>query len=612
MKRLIKKNQKIAKGMPSAVVLSIIIHAALFLLAGMLVVFTVVKKEEKKFIPPKAVERPKMKLRKPKVKVKKTSKPKPTTRIVTKVNRASMPDIQLPEMSGMGVGLEGGLGGFNVMPDFGDVSVFGRGQSIGNDFEGQFYSFVHTRAGGLAIMDEDQFLLLVRKFCTSGWRESLLSRYYRAPDKLFTTSFMVPPVPAPMAPDVFGQPEMESYWFFAKYKGQLVYPEDIRFRFWGVGDAYIVVYVDGKNVLVNGVLNRLLVLDFWQSTDADNDKYFLSDKKMRVGDWIELKAGEPVDMQVLFGEWRGGVVSGMLLVEVDGVDYPQSRQGGPLLPAFKTEEFSQDQIEQIRKYLPVGEASLTNGPVFRDFAVAGGTQAESAVVNTPDPEPKMTVEKNETRIWTLTSGKTIKAEFLTLIGGKVSLKNAKGRQITVPEGKFSEDDLNHIDLLMPPDLTLDFSKKSKQRSFPDTFSRDIPSAFYFDFKARISQSSSRLYSHELTAELFVIAQEIDGDKRILLDYQKEPFYMPDGRRSVFQIKSKTVQLSDYVIREFHRGENYKGHLIVVTDSRGEIIAYKTTSKSLFKNLDNLRKVPIGKYFDDECIRCQPTRQKRFY
>lgn len=88
--------------------------------------------------------------------------------------------------------------------------------------------------------------------------------------------------------------------------------------------------------------------------------------------------------------------------------------------------------------------------------------------------------------------------------------------------------------------------------------------------------------------------------------------MPDGRRSVFQIKSKTVQLSDYVIREFHRGENYKGHLIVVTDSRGEIIAYKTTSKSLFKNLDNLRKVPIGKYFDDECIRCQPTRQKRFY
>jgi len=303
MKRVVKKSRKLVKGMPSAVVLSIVIHVALFLLAGMLVVFTVVKKEEKKFVPPKAINRPKMKLRRPKVKVKKTSKPKPTTRIVTKVNRASIPDIQLPEMSGMGDGLAGRVGGFDMMPDFGEVSVFGGGQSIGNDFEGQFYSFVHTRSGGLAIMDEDKFVWLVRKFCTSGWKESLLSRYYRAPDKLYTTSFMVPPVPAPMAPDVFGQPEMESYWFFAKYKGQLVYPEDIRFRFWGVGDAYIVVYVDGKTVLINAVPGRLRVLDFWQSTDADNDKFFLADRQMRVGDWIELKAGKPVDMQVLFGEW---------------------------------------------------------------------------------------------------------------------------------------------------------------------------------------------------------------------------------------------------------------------------------------------------------------------
>ncbi|RKX41650.1 MAG: hypothetical protein DRP64_11145, partial [Verrucomicrobia bacterium] len=86
MKRQAKKTQKISKGMPSAVVLSILIHAALFLLAGMLVVFTVVKKEEKRFDPPKAVERPKMKLKKPKVKIKKTSRPKPTTRIVTKMN----------------------------------------------------------------------------------------------------------------------------------------------------------------------------------------------------------------------------------------------------------------------------------------------------------------------------------------------------------------------------------------------------------------------------------------------------------------------------------------------------------------------------------------------
>ena len=128
------KSTKITKGAPSGFVLSLMVHAAAFMLAGMLVVFNVVKKEEKKFVPPKPVDRPKMKLKKPKVKIKKSSKPKATNRIVTKVKRASMPDIQLPEMSGITAGLGGGMGGFDIMPDLSDVSVLGSAQSIGNDF----------------------------------------------------------------------------------------------------------------------------------------------------------------------------------------------------------------------------------------------------------------------------------------------------------------------------------------------------------------------------------------------------------------------------------------------------------------------------------------------
>jgi len=85
-----KKVRCVSKGAPSGFVISLAVHAVAFLLAGMLVVFNVVKKEEKKFVPPKPVDRPKMKLKKPKVKIKKNSKPKSTTPIVTKVKRASM------------------------------------------------------------------------------------------------------------------------------------------------------------------------------------------------------------------------------------------------------------------------------------------------------------------------------------------------------------------------------------------------------------------------------------------------------------------------------------------------------------------------------------------
>ena len=358
---------KVNKGAPSGVIVSLALHAAAFTLAGLLVVFTVVQKEEKKFVPPKPVDRPKMKLKKPKVKVKKNNKPKATTRIVTKVKRASMPDIQLPEMSGMADGLAGGIAGFELVPDLGEISVLGSGQSIGNDFEGTFYDLKRDRNGGIIAMDGEQFLLILRNFATSGWRTSKFSRFWRAPKKLYTTHIMVPPIVAPKAPDFFGQPEVESYYFFVHYKGQIAHKEDIKFRFWGVGDAYILVNVDGENVFINGVEARLDILDYWQTSSADSYKYYLADKTMKVGDWITLKAGEAVDMQVIFGEWAGGIVSGMLLVEVDGVEYPETRQGGPLLPAFKTQEFSLDTLEQITKYLPEGECNLTNGPVFRDY-----------------------------------------------------------------------------------------------------------------------------------------------------------------------------------------------------------------------------------------------------
>ncbi len=177
-----KKTKGVVKGAPSGFVVSLLVHAAAFMLAGLLVVFTVHQKEEKKFVPPKPVDRPKMKLKKPKVKVKKTAKPKTTTRIVSKVKKASMPDIQLPEMSGMGDGLAGGVGGFDIMPDIDQVTLFGGGQTIGNDFEGTFYDFKRDRRGGLVPpLGLNEFRDEILHFMRRGWNLSTFSEYYRSP-----------------------------------------------------------------------------------------------------------------------------------------------------------------------------------------------------------------------------------------------------------------------------------------------------------------------------------------------------------------------------------------------------------------------------------------------
>ncbi len=227
MKRSSHKKQKITKGMPSAVLLSIAIHVSLFLLAGMLVVFTVVKKQDPKFVPPKAVERPKMKLRKPKVKVKKSTKPKPTKRIVTKVRRASMPDIQLPEMSGMTAGLGGGVDGFVMMPDLGEATVFGSGRSIGNDFEGTLYDFKRDRSGKPATVDSGVggMFRIIGDFIQSGWKTSKLARFYKSPNKLYSPTIMIPTTESYFGPFAFNEPDMAAYEYMLLYKGQLVNKE---------------------------------------------------------------------------------------------------------------------------------------------------------------------------------------------------------------------------------------------------------------------------------------------------------------------------------------------------------------------------------------------------
>jgi len=617
-----KKSRKIVKGMPSAVLLSIVIHAALFLLAGMLVVFTVVKKEEKKFEPPKAVERPKMKLKKPKVKIKKTSKPKPTTRIVTKMNRASMPDIQLPEMSGMGEGLGGGIGGFDMMPDLDEVSVFGGGQSIGNDFLGTFYDFKRDRRGRNIPMSALTFTDILAKFVRNGWDASDFMRYYRSPKELYATSIMMPPILSSFGPEAFNEFNTSGYLWMVHYKGELVHHEDITFRFRGMGDDVLVVRVDGEVVLAaswpDGSWGMQNIGSFWQSDSADSRKYMLGGNTAEVGDWITLEAGVPLDMEVIIGEVPGGGFSALLVVEVEGVEYERNRQGGPILPMFKTTEPSLNLIEAIHEYLVPGEACVTNGPVFRDYALPGRDVAKNADVN-GFPAADLSIGDsidNKTRLWVMVDGQELTAEFVTAIGGKAVLKDSRGKQRKIPLSQLSEGDRLFIELADPPKFNIDFSKTSSQvmieQNTPYIDMTGFPRTdFDYVFGAKLKQRTTGPYNHELQVEFFAVGEEVDGDNYILLD-RRESTFTPskeNGRSHVFH--GDPVRLTEFTVYQT-RGQKYGGYLVVVTDSRGKIIDHGASHKWLLGILGNLRTLPLGKHFDKTGVRVGPPRPIKWY
>lgn len=372
-----KNSGGLIKGVPTAVLISVLIHGSILLLAGGMVVFSVVKKMEKKFEPPPPVERPKMELKKPRVKVKKQARPKATRRITSR-NVQGMSQIQLPSSPKMTEGLGGGIGGFELMPDVSEMGLFGGKKSIavGNDFEGTFYSLEMSRNGTFTPLGPPQMNDIVQRFVESGWNPRVFAPYYRAPNKLYTTHFMIPPIPSEHGPAQFGVQLSEqvspAFWVL-HYKGKIANQEGGRFRFRGTGDNFLIVRVNKKIVLATGFHAFFAgqegseMSQRWSPTSDESGKFLMGHGFCTVGDWFDLEPGVPVEMETIFGDYYGGWFEAMLVIEKKGEYYPRNKEGMPILPVFRTAEIP-EKIKNKMKYLLIpGEVNLDSDLMFNVY-----------------------------------------------------------------------------------------------------------------------------------------------------------------------------------------------------------------------------------------------------
>jgi hypothetical protein len=560
-----------------------------------------------------------MDLKKPKVMVKKSAKPKSASRIVTKVTKANMPDIQLPELGGMGEGIIGGLGGgFDLMPDLGEIaSPFGGGFTTGSDLKGYFYNMNRGRNGQPIPMSPDQMEALVYDYLKSGWKSSYLARYYRSPNAIYSPTICVPTVMSELAPQAFGESAGEGYCWAVLYEGDLVYPEDITFRFWGVGDKLMAVNVDGKTVLfcAYAEARRALFGSVWQTSDSKDNTYYFGESRARPSDWITLKAGEPKKIKVLLADVEGGLVYHMLSVEVKGETYPLTRAGGgPTFPVFRTSEIPEATMDVIYSDLYPGDITLTNGPIFRDFVAkeqtAGNDQSVVEAV-----APVQDDAEGGARLWTSADGKTLEATLKTMLGSTVVLTSINGKQIKIPMDQLSLEDREYLELANPPQFDINFIKKSKQISNPPNapWSSGIQrplQLFDYNFGVQIQQKGvSKPYNHELNVEYFAIGEEVDGDNFILLERNQAVFNPTEYKGKSFEFRGKEIELRKMAYRDSApvRGTKYGGYLVTVTDVRGKIILHKASHEFLFENLKNLKKLAPNTHFNKDCKRVIPAR-----
>ena len=65
-------------------------------------------------------------------------------------------------------------------------------------------------------------------------------------------------------------------------------------------------------------------------------------------EWIEL-SGDPVQLDLLFGEVGGNITSGLLLVEREGETYEETFWGQPKWPLFLTEPPSANEAAEFTR-----------------------------------------------------------------------------------------------------------------------------------------------------------------------------------------------------------------------------------------------------------------------
>lgn len=216
------------------------------------------------------------------------------------------------------------------------------------------------------------------------------------------------------------------------------------------------------------------------------------------------------------------------------------------------------------------------------------------------------------RTWTLENGQTFDAEFVQVMGGKAVLKAPSGRLVKIELADLSAEDRTFMELARPPRFDLSFRRKSEQKHFSPRFgSTLLPEIQINTFGARIRQTGAGRYNHELHIEFFAIGRERAGDRFILLDRQSSAFTPGLGNHRSHEFWGREVELDKYEIFYIDkpRGKKYAGHLIIVTDERGEVIASQATSAWLFDHRDALKKLPVGAYMDKVCRRTFPTRPK---
>lgn len=198
---------------------------------------------------------------------------------------------------------------------------------------GIFYDLKQTQQREPVPGNGKDYAKFVDDFIVSGFDEALFNRFFRAGRPLYTTQIATGRMNAEAAPKAFGVEDVvKPRAWVVHYKGQVAPPADGTYRFVGAADDMMVVAINRRVVLVGNLPSTVFPRLGWKQPEGGPK--VAANPGAKYGDWIELKADRPVDIDILIGERPGGIFNAILLYEKKGETYPRAK-GEVVLPLFQ-------------------------------------------------------------------------------------------------------------------------------------------------------------------------------------------------------------------------------------------------------------------------------------
>jgi len=132
------------------------------------------------------------------------------------------------------------------------------------------------------------------------------------------------------------------------YHGQVLPPRPGRYRFWGYADNHLLVAINGKPVFEGSRRDSPFKELGVPRTDNPALPCLIARAGFACSEWIEL-SGDPVQLDILFGEVGGNITSGLLLVEREGDTYEETFWGQPKWPLFLTKAPGEDEVAEFNR-----------------------------------------------------------------------------------------------------------------------------------------------------------------------------------------------------------------------------------------------------------------------